>query len=84
VSATNILDWKCALRLYDQSIEKQPDASLLLNIFWPEKDMPDARCGDVVIAFAVKVSRPVLYNMLKNLIIVPGTRLSIFIFAICP
>lgn len=44
------------MKIYDQSVEDEPDHSILLNIFWPETDMPDARCGDVIIAFALRVS----------------------------
>lgn len=51
-----MVDWKCQMRIYDQSVEDEPDESVLLNIFWPQGDMPDARSGDVVIAFGVKVS----------------------------
>lgn len=49
-------DWKCQMRIYDQSVQDDPDAAVLLNIFRPENEMPDARRGDVVIVFAAKVS----------------------------
>lgn len=44
------------MRIYDQSVEDEPEGSILLNIFWPQTDMPDASCGDVIIVFSVKVS----------------------------
>ncbi|KAF5126012.1 hypothetical protein E5D57_010706 [Metarhizium anisopliae] len=50
-------DWKCQMRIYDQSVEDEPEGSILLNIFWPQNDMPDASCGDVIIVFSVKVQR---------------------------
>lgn len=43
------------MRIYDQSVQDEPDSSVTFNIFWPEADMPDARCGDVIIAFSAKV-----------------------------
>ncbi|KAG6005684.1 hypothetical protein E4U54_000293 [Claviceps lovelessii] len=53
--ATRGSDWKCQIRIYDQSIQDDPDAALQFSIFRPEKDMPDARCGDVVMVLAAKV-----------------------------
>lgn len=53
------VDWKCQIRIYDQSIQDDPDAALQFSIFRPEKDMPDARCGDVVMVLAAKVSQGV-------------------------
>ncbi|KAG6116404.1 hypothetical protein E4U13_001875 [Claviceps humidiphila] len=53
--ATRGTDWKCQMRIYDQSVQDEPDSSVTFNIFWPEADMPDARCGDVIIAFSAKV-----------------------------
>lgn len=50
-------DWKCQLRIYDQSVEDDASDSLLLNIFWPADAMPDASCGDVVVIFAAKVQQ---------------------------
>ncbi|TWU78337.1 hypothetical protein ED733_008545 [Metarhizium rileyi] len=48
-------DWKCQMRIYDQSVEDDPNESILLNVFWPQDDMPDARCGDVIVTFSAKV-----------------------------
>ncbi|KAK2590518.1 hypothetical protein QQS21_011804 [Conoideocrella luteorostrata] len=48
-------DWKCQVRIFDQSVENEPDHSIALEIFWPQNDMPDVRCGDVVIVFRAKV-----------------------------
>ncbi|KAG6096848.1 hypothetical protein E4U31_005294 [Claviceps sp. LM219 group G6] len=53
--ATRGTDWKCQMRIYDQSVQDEPDTSVSFNIFWPEADMPDARCGDVIIVFSAKV-----------------------------
>ncbi|KAG5979393.1 hypothetical protein E4U55_005201 [Claviceps digitariae] len=53
--ATKGSDWKCQMRIYDQSVQDDPDASLLFSVFRLETDMPDARCGDVVIVLAAKV-----------------------------
>ncbi|KAM4056090.1 ssDNA-binding domain of telomere protection protein [Hirsutella rhossiliensis] len=50
-------DWKCQMRFYDQSVEDDDNESLLVNIFRPESDMPDASCGDVVAILAAKVQR---------------------------
>ncbi|GAB0137349.1 hypothetical protein EsDP_00005620 [Epichloe bromicola] len=36
-------------------VQDDPEAAVLLNIFRPENEMPDARGGDVVIVFAAKV-----------------------------
>lgn len=59
----NVSDWKCQMRIYDQSVEDEPEGSILLNIFWPQNDMPDASCGDVIIVFSVKVSLTLtMYN----------------------
>lgn len=43
------------MRIYDQSVQDENDASISFNIFWPEADMPEARCGDVIIVFSAKV-----------------------------
>ncbi|KAG5971075.1 hypothetical protein E4U58_000299 [Claviceps cyperi] len=53
--ATRGTDWKCQMRIYDQSVQDESDASVSFNIFWPEADMPDARCGDVIIVFSAKI-----------------------------
>ncbi|KAG6081851.1 hypothetical protein E4U33_006365 [Claviceps sp. LM78 group G4] len=53
--ATRGTDWKCQMRIYDESVQDDPESSVSLNIFWPEADMPDARCGDVIIVFSAKV-----------------------------
>ncbi|KAG6033936.1 hypothetical protein E4U41_006770 [Claviceps citrina] len=53
--ATRGSDWKCQMRIYDQSVQDEPDAAVPFNIFRPETEMPDASCGDVVIVFAAKV-----------------------------
>ncbi|KAG8416912.1 hypothetical protein J3459_013523 [Metarhizium acridum] len=45
------------MRIYDQSVEDECDESILLNIFWPQNDMPDASCGDVIIVFSARVQR---------------------------
>ncbi|KHN94593.1 telomere-binding alpha subunit central domain-containing protein [Metarhizium album ARSEF 1941] len=50
-------NWKCQMRIYDQSVQDEPDESVLLNIFWPQNDMPDASCGDVIIVFSARVQR---------------------------
>ncbi|KAK7413436.1 hypothetical protein QQX98_007661 [Neonectria punicea] len=50
-------DWKCAMRLYDLSVQDDEDMSLRLNVFRPEKEMPVAGCGDVVLLFSAKVQR---------------------------
>ncbi|PHH88820.1 hypothetical protein CDD83_7001 [Cordyceps sp. RAO-2017] len=48
-------DWKCEIRLYDESVQFDNELSLLLTIFWPEADMPDVQCGDVVIIYSATV-----------------------------
>ncbi|KAG6291740.1 hypothetical protein E4U09_003808 [Claviceps aff. purpurea] len=53
--ATRGTDWKCQMRIYDHSVQDENDASVSFNIFWPEADMPDARCGDVIIVFSAKL-----------------------------
>ncbi|KAG5926031.1 hypothetical protein E4U42_003717 [Claviceps africana] len=53
--ATRGSDWKCEMRLYDQSVHDDPDATLCFSIFRPRSDMPDARCGDVIVVLAAKV-----------------------------
>ncbi|KND93803.1 hypothetical protein TOPH_01771 [Tolypocladium ophioglossoides CBS 100239] len=50
-------DWKCQIRIYDQSIEYDSSESLLLNIFWSQENMPDAGCGDVIVILAAKVQQ---------------------------
>ncbi|PHH73969.1 hypothetical protein CDD82_5175 [Ophiocordyceps australis] len=47
-------DYKCEIRLFDQSVENQ-DESICLNIFRPCDEIPLAGCGDVVLLFRVKV-----------------------------
>lgn len=47
-------DWKCQMQIYDQSVENDFDRSLTLNVFRPEKEMPDVQCGDVIVVFAAK------------------------------
>ncbi|PHH63445.1 hypothetical protein CDD81_5824 [Ophiocordyceps australis] len=47
-------DYKCEIRLFDQSVENQDD-SICLNIFRPCDEIPFAGCGDVVLLFRVKV-----------------------------
>ncbi|KAG5951541.1 hypothetical protein E4U53_002856 [Claviceps sorghi] len=53
--ATKGTDWKCEMRIYDQSVHHDPDATLCFSIFRPRSEMPDARCGDVVMVLAAKV-----------------------------
>ncbi|EQL01103.1 telomere-binding alpha subunit central domain-containing protein [Ophiocordyceps sinensis CO18] len=55
--STRGTDWKCQIQFYDQSVEDDEHESLLLNIFRPKSDMPDASCGDVVVILAAKVQR---------------------------
>ncbi|POR35047.1 Uncharacterized protein TPAR_04760 [Tolypocladium paradoxum] len=50
-------DWKCQIRIFDQSVEYDSSESLLFNIFWPQENMPDASCGDVVVILAAKVQQ---------------------------
>ncbi|PNY29712.1 Uncharacterized protein TCAP_00370, partial [Tolypocladium capitatum] len=50
-------DWKCQIRIFDQSVEYDGRESLMLNIFWPQENMPDAGCGDVIAIFAAKVQQ---------------------------
>lgn len=59
-------DWKCQIRLFDQSVEYESNEALLLNIFWPQENMPDAGCGDVVVIRAAKV-RVALASFLTRL-----------------
>ncbi|CAM1508412.1 Fc.00g052600.m01.CDS01 [Cosmosporella sp. VM-42] len=49
-------DWKCQIRLYDQSIEDEQE-SLLLNVFRPQTEMPTAGPGDVMLLISVTVQR---------------------------
>ncbi|KPM36998.1 hypothetical protein AK830_g9569 [Neonectria ditissima] len=50
-------DYKCAIQFYDLSVQDDGDSSLRLNVFRPEKEMPVARCGDVILIVAAKVQR---------------------------
>jgi len=43
------------MRIFDESVQDEPDAALHFSVFRPETDMPDVRCGDVVIVLAAKV-----------------------------
>ncbi|KAF7547307.1 hypothetical protein G7Z17_g7815 [Cylindrodendrum hubeiense] len=57
VNAQDILDGKIPVRFYDLSVEDDNDSSLSLNVFRPEKEMPTAGCGDVILLLSVKVQR---------------------------
>ncbi|KAL7797540.1 hypothetical protein V8C37DRAFT_369809 [Trichoderma ceciliae] len=48
-------DWKCEIRLYDQSSADASSDSLTFNIFRPENEMPDPSPGDVVVLFQAKL-----------------------------
>lgn len=50
------VDWKCQVKLVDLSIDDGSSDSLMVNIFRPKDQMPDANCGDVVVIHAGKVS----------------------------
>lgn len=50
-------DWKCQIRFYDLSVEDDEGSSLSLNVFRPEKEMPTAGCGDVILLLSVKIQR---------------------------
>ncbi|KAI5461183.1 hypothetical protein BGZ63DRAFT_486707 [Mariannaea sp. PMI_226] len=50
-------DWKCQIRFFDTSVQDDEDASISLNIFRPEKEIPHAGCGDAILLHAVKVQR---------------------------
>lgn len=58
-----VVDWKCQMQIYDRSVHDEPDVAVFFNIFRPEKEMPDVRCGDVVIVFAAKVSNGLPNNL---------------------
>lgn len=74
------------MKIYDQSVEDEPDYHLLLNVFWPENDMPDARCGDVIIVFSARVSLALRGCIFCERTLIPGsgTTLSRFIFTLHP
>ncbi|ODA81739.1 hypothetical protein RJ55_00242 [Drechmeria coniospora] len=59
-------DWKCQIRLYDQSVEDSVEDSLLLNVFRAESDMPTARCGDVIMIFKAKAFVSHLYHAINK------------------
>lgn len=50
-----ISDWKCQLRIYDESIENDEEEYILVNVFRPEAEMPSMTCGDVVLIFSATV-----------------------------
>ncbi|KAH6892144.1 hypothetical protein B0T10DRAFT_286303 [Thelonectria olida] len=50
-------DWKCQIRFFDSSVEDDEDASLEINIFRPKDELPDARCGDVVLVHNAKLQK---------------------------
>ncbi|KFA75507.1 hypothetical protein S40288_01238 [Stachybotrys chartarum IBT 40288] len=50
-------DWKCEIRLFDRSIEWDEEDCLSMHIFRPQDQMPDFRCGDVVVIYQAKVQR---------------------------
>ena len=45
------------MQLYDLSVQDDEDMTLRLNVFRPEKEMPAAGCGDVIVLFSVKVRK---------------------------
>ncbi|KAI0023563.1 hypothetical protein F4780DRAFT_786292 [Xylariomycetidae sp. FL0641] len=54
LSLIRFADWKCVLRLYDKSTEDD-DAGIDINIFRPQKEMPNPSAGDVVVLGPAKV-----------------------------
>lgn len=56
VSRTNTsADWKCQLKLVDPSIDEYSGSKVIFNIFREQAAMPDAKAGDVLLIYSVKV-----------------------------
>lgn len=48
-------DWKCEIRLCDDSAEDASSNSIAINIFRPENEMPDPSLGDVIVLYQAKL-----------------------------
>ncbi|KAL5094153.1 hypothetical protein Trisim1_008261 [Trichoderma cf. simile WF8] len=48
-------DWKCEIRLCDNSDEDASSNSIAINIFRPENEMPDPSLGDVIVLYQAKL-----------------------------
>ncbi|RFU72361.1 telomere-binding alpha subunit central domain-containing [Trichoderma arundinaceum] len=69
-------DWKCEIRLYDNSAEDDSSNSLAINIFRPENEMPNPRLGDVIVLYHAK-----LQSHAETLSLVTHWTTDIYIYA---
>jgi protection of telomeres protein 1 len=60
-----IPDWKCTFTLFDISTEDDGEG-LAINLFRPEKDMPQPNAGDVMIVQSAKVQERYGLSLLSN------------------
>ena len=55
-TANQAADWKCTIRIIDKSVDEDgEDRSIACHFFMSKEDLPEAKCGDVLVLHQVKV-----------------------------
>jgi hypothetical protein len=55
-TANQTADWKCTVRIIDKSVDEDgEDRSIACHFFMSKEELPDAKCGDVLVLHQVKV-----------------------------